>query len=348
LPINAQIFTEHFNYTSTGNLANDSLHVISIPSGGTQPNWVKSTIGTDFNTFPLLQDTGSLSYGTYPSIGGGVKTTNTGMDCYRSIAGVFNGTCYLSAIIRIDSAYLLNNPTTTRNYLLAMAETNAAGGGNSSTPFTPTVSLFVRQASGNSFQVGVAKANYEANAVYGTTYPYGTVIYVVLKIEFLNGTTDDKVSMFEYSNNNMPPSTEPSFTSTTFINSPSFPDPFKVTRVVINQQNFRTPKSKIDFIRLGTSWNSVTDVPPPLGLSDPSNKQNAIVYPNPASHFITIKKQDNVLTTVKIINALGQTVKTTLLNTTNTIDISELANGLYFLETTARNKTEISKFTKSK
>lgn len=62
------------------------------------------------------------------------------------------------------------------------------------------------------------------------------------------------------------------------------------------------------------------------------NASNEIsIYPNPANNMITIANAENA--TVEIINALGQTVAVkNAISNNQTIDISELANGTYFIK----------------
>src|SRR5690554_743599 len=74
--------------------------------------------------------------------------------------------------------------------------------------------------------------------------------------------------------------------------------------------------------------------------SDKFTQANFTIYPNPATDVLNIELQDNViLENVTIYNNLGQKIKTVK---QNTIDVSTLAKGLYFVEVTT-NQGKASK-----
>jgi hypothetical protein len=67
------------------------------------------------------------------------------------------------------------------------------------------------------------------------------------------------------------------------------------------------------------------------GFNEQINEDKIVIYPNPVSEYITIinpEKQDNE--TVSIYTILGGLVKEIDLTSTNQINVSELANGVYF------------------
>ena len=74
--------------------------------------------------------------------------------------------------------------------------------------------------------------------------------------------------------------------------------------------------------------------------SDKFTQANFTIYPNPATEVLNIKLQDNaILENVTIYNNLGQKIKTIK---QNTVDVSTLAKGLYFVEVTT-NQGKASK-----
>ena len=69
--------------------------------------------------------------------------------------------------------------------------------------------------------------------------------------------------------------------------------------------------------------------------SDKFTQVNFTIYPNPATEVLNIKLQDNaILENVTIYNNLGQKIKTIQ---QNTVDVSTLAKGLYFVEVTTNH-----------
>ncbi len=73
--------------------------------------------------------------------------------------------------------------------------------------------------------------------------------------------------------------------------------------------------------------------PDPVGIKELELKQNMQVFPNPAQNTITISYPGNQLeeSTIEILTSLGQIVYTKSIVSNETIDISNLSNGLYFI-----------------
>lgn len=68
--------------------------------------------------------------------------------------------------------------------------------------------------------------------------------------------------------------------------------------------------------------------------SDKFSKVSFVIYPNPVSEYVNIELQDGVvLESVTIYNNIGQKIKTI---NQNTVDVSTLAKGLYFVEVTTK------------
>ena len=66
------------------------------------------------------------------------------------------------------------------------------------------------------------------------------------------------------------------------------------------------------------------------GIETLISKSDISVYPNPVAQSMTIKGLENVNYNFKLINIVGQTVIDIQNNTFNTIDVSYLAEGIYF------------------
>jgi len=110
------------------------------------------------------------------------------------------------------------------------------------------------------------------------------------------------------------------------------------------RNNATTPKANIDEIRVGATWADVTPISN-VGLTtrDKSERQTAI-YPNPASTYFNVKAPEGKYF-VSVSNAIGAVVKTSDLNTSGKIEVSDLNPGLYFVtvENVKTNKKEIHK-----
>lgn len=70
----------------------------------------------------------------------------------------------------------------------------------------------------------------------------------------------------------------------------------------------------------------------PIGIKENSIKQiNFNVLPNPANTEVSVQLENNkTANSLTLINAIGQTLKT--INNANTMNVSEIPNGVYYLE----------------
>jgi len=97
-------------------------------------------------------------------------------------------------------------------------------------------------------------------------------------------------------------------------------------------------------VKTDTAGNA-TGIP----LFDNAGNTELFVYPNPANNFLSIELNNNnsVLSTVSICNIQGQQLlKTQLLQSISIIDISFLADGIYFLKVENEDNVAVKKFVK--
>ena len=89
------------------------------------------------------------------------------------------------------------------------------------------------------------------------------------------------------------------------------------------------------------TWNFTTESDPALSVDEFESNTLFSVFPNPAKDTVTIKT-DLTINTVEVINMLGQRVNMFEGNsiTNNTINISNLDNGFYFLNIDAEGKKQ--------
>jgi hypothetical protein len=81
--------------------------------------------------------------------------------------------------------------------------------------------------------------------------------------------------------------------------------------------------------------------------ADTFNTSNVRLYPNPTSTSLTIEAKD-AIESIAIYNVLGQEViSKNPMSNTMTLDVSNLQNGLYFVNTTIDGKTATTKFIKN-
>jgi hypothetical protein len=88
----------------------------------------------------------------------------------------------------------------------------------------------------------------------------------------------------------------------------------------------------------------ITKTPIISSVVESNNNSSLEVYPNPASNKISLKCEEENLS-VQIFDMNGRIVLKTNCNTNSPIDISGLANGMYFLRAIGKNNHNTVKFT---
>lgn len=88
----------------------------------------------------------------------------------------------------------------------------------------------------------------------------------------------------------------------------------------------------------------VAEVTNPLGINENPFEKEIILYPNPAKDKLNLKWNNSNNISVIIYNSIGQELSTVFLSKQNeTIDITNLQNGLYFLKIMNGSKVGINK-----
>ena len=94
-----------------------------------------------------------------------------------------------------------------------------------------------------------------------------------------------------------------------------------------------------------TSFMSLYVRPEPdAGIRPPAAMSSVTLYPNPATSSLSIVSDTPVAQQAYIINSIGIRMPATIQN--NTLDVSRLSPGNYFLETYINNNKVITKFVK--
>lgn len=84
----------------------------------------------------------------------------------------------------------------------------------------------------------------------------------------------------------------------------------------------------------------------PASLAENSNTSAIVVFPNPANDVITIS-WDNTKANCTLFSVAGEKLKTMQLRNSTTVDINNLAAGIYFLKIESEKSVTIAKFIKN-
>src|SRR5690606_18263744 len=97
----------------------------------------------------------------------------------------------------------------------------------------------------------------------------------------------------------------------------------------------------------GTLTKTAGENPECAALSiDKYSLLNVKVYPNPTTSLLNIDTVHSI-ENIQITNMLGQTVMTQDAVLNNTLDVSSLQTGMYFLNISANNQQQVIRFVKN-
>lgn len=250
MKINAQItLTENFDYP-----AGDSIGA---------HGWI--TFSGSVNNIKVKSP--GLVYTNYilSNIGNCARVSNNGIDSYKSGDSINSGAVYISFMVKVDSA------RSTGDYFIALLPNNSTT--------TYFLRIFAKDTLGG-LCFGVSK--YSTNAttlpVWGTTtFSYGVTYLIVGKYKFnTTSTTDDEVSLFVFTDPNVPLTEPPTPYAGPVTTTQT--DVTNLSRIALRQGSATiAPSLDIDGIQGGHTWSDLfpsTPVPSSPTLYLPPNNSN--------------------------------------------------------------------------
>ena len=82
------------------------------------------------------------------------------------------------------------------------------------------------------------------------------------------------------------------------------------------------------------------------GIEEYTVNNKVSIYPNPAKDNLTIETNLNIEQRLEILNLIGQTIYTNIINKKATVNTSAFANGVYILKLSSDKETVVKKFVK--
>jgi len=227
-PTSSVLLVENFNYPSGTPIT--SVGWTAHSAGGT------NTIVT---SSPSLTMTGYAGSG----IGNAVALTTSGEDDNRSFPVQSSGSVYAAFLVNVSDA-----------------STDPAGGyffhlGPDPISTTFRGRVFIKKDASNNVAFGISKALTTSTDIVFTPFSYSlnTTYLLVVKYSIVDGATNDTVSLFVGTS---VPATEPAATVTASDTTQSDINP---GTVALRQGSSTTaPTVRVDGIRVGTTWQSVT------------------------------------------------------------------------------------------
>lgn len=187
-----------------------------------------------------------------------------------------------------------------------------------------TSCVYLRKVDENTYNIGISENNNTKKAVWSdTSFAVGQDVFVVINYDIENAVSKLWI-------NPVVTGSEP---ATTFITDDEDTSPRNnLSMVRLNLgSNAKTPGIILDEVRIGNSWLSVT-TNPTAGVSDKEMNANIKMYPNPAHNFVQIDANNMEVFSVELFNIIGGKVSTSFDSANNKVDISQIAQGVYFLK----------------
>lgn len=190
-------------------------------------------------TNPIQATSPNLTYAGLITAGGSATLTTSGEDINKPLSTTVNsGSVYASFLLSVSSAQSAGD------YFIHFGENNIG-----SNIFNTRV--YIRSTSGG-FQIGLGKGNETPN-YSSTVYSLNTVYFIVIKHTLVTGAANDVSSLF------VQPALDQAEPAVTITQSSTATDVSNINRIALRQgANSSAASVRVDYIRAGTTWESVT------------------------------------------------------------------------------------------
>ncbi|ALJ06376.1 hypothetical protein APS56_15070 [Pseudalgibacter alginicilyticus] len=189
--------------------------------------------------------------------------------------------------------------------------------------------VYLRKTSETTFNIGVSETNSASKAAWSATeFTLDQEVFIIIAYDIAGQLSKMWI-------NPDISGLEPAVTlDTTADTDTGSRDDIVVVRISL-EGNSRTPSTILDEIRIGNTWQSVTDQPE-LSVSKNELESNINIFPNPANDYITINtKNDFKVSSIEMFSLLGQKVLTQTELKNNQLNVSNLTRGVYLLKVSA-------------
>ena len=270
---------------------------------GNQILWDAQNTGDE-----ILINDGNLSYeGLASNIGNSISFDGSGKDLDLQFTTVNSGKVYSSFLIRVTD----RTNFTSAGYFTALRENGGA--------FGPRVFLDPTTNS-DEFRIGIG--NNRTTTVFSTeVYTTNTDIFIVSSYDITTGVANLWI-------NPVAGDAEP---TTTLTETDDTPLPNVSSFLVRQDSGSTTPFIIMDELKLGTSWESVTEATLSVADFNPQDRSFKF-YPNPVKDGVIHFSSDSTENTeIKIFNILGKEMIYKKLDGSS-INVSNLSQGVYLAQ----------------
>jgi len=323
--INAQItlpYYEGFDYADDAQLTDPS---------GNQGDWLATYASDGSDPYVIDSPTWNLPTGLPAQTGRAIEFQGGSEDPVLTFpAQGDTGFIYSSFIFRVSTQEDVTDAN--GGFIYSFGKVNSSSNG-----FNYASTVYIRKIDASNpasttFNIGVGETNSASKAVFSpNVYSINTDYFIVISYDIENQIS------YMWINPSSVSSTEPTpDIDTTSDDDTGSRDDIVVVRLSL-ESNSRTPETILDEIRIGNTWAEVVETT--LSVTENELDSKIKLYPNPANDFITIESNSIEITSVSIYNILGKEVLSQNSLTNNRLNVSNLNNGVYFINITANGNS---------
>lgn len=304
----------------------------SFTGGLTTNGWLTHSAGT--TPGPLSTTTGSLSYSGITSSGNKVAlVAGNSDDLNKAIpTGALTGVAYYSTILNVPNVTGLPANTTIGDYGLMFSTTT---GTTSVTAFSGRI--YIRAgSSANSFNIGVLNnsGGTAAPTFVATEYAVNAPIFIVVKYDLSTNTASLFVNPAIGGTEGTPTATNATGTT---------PAPTSIAAIALRQGGSATSGTgnvEFDEMRAAATYAAVTG---PVLKTIQNTIDGLEIFPNPVTgSVLNINTSLNGTKAISVFDLLGKQVLSVTTDT-NSINVSNLNQGIYFIKISEEGKTATRK-----
>lgn len=320
--INSQVtlpYYEGFDYADDAQLTDP---------GGNQGDWLATYTSDGSDPFVIDSHSWTLPTGLPAQTGRAIEFQGGSEDPVLTFPAQGNtGFIYSSFVFRVATQEDVTD--TNGGFIYSFGKVNSDNDG-----FNYTSAVYLRKIDETTFNIGVSETNSTSKAVFSpNVFSIGTDYFIVISYDIANETSYMWINPVSVSAGSEP---APDLNTSSDSDTGSRDD-IVVVRLSL-ESNSRTPETNLDEIRIGNTWAEVV-TNPALSVAKNELGSKIKVYPNPAKDKVTIETNNVNLTSVEVYDLLGKKVFEQNKLSNNTIDISDLSNGIYMLKLNSENKS---------
>lgn len=289
--------------------------------------------GSSADPFVIISPSWALPTNLPAATGNAVEFVGGGDDPEIDIPNQgATGVIYSSFMFRVSDQSGLSANASTYFYSFAQNSSNNNG-------LNYTSCVYIQNVDANTFKLGISENNNTTNAVWsGDNYKLNQDLFIVIAYDIDNATSKMWI------NPTITGTTEP--VASLVTNETATSTRTNLDKVRINlDANSKTPTIILDEVRVGNAWKDVAPDKNTMATAESDFSNSISLYPTVATEQLNIHSKNQKINAVQIFDTSGKRVY--VQTGGNSINVSKLTKGVYFVKINANGKTIAKKFVKN-